>query len=1076
MTGKVEKLKSVSDFDSLVQYLIDELSWPIEDENINEITFPYKPSELGIRDEHSVKINTIKQIRPLTDNQPWGLFYIDFEPKKLPVVILRRILKALEMKKRPTSDRIKTWNLEDLIFISALGEEEERRMTFAKFIKKENGLEELRTFSWDRNDTELHMKLQTIDLDKLIWPVNENDIDGWRSQWSRAFRFVYRYTITTSQQLSKEMAQLASTIRSHVKEVYGIERPDGPLHKLFSNFKQVLIHDLDIDSFSDMYAQTITYGLFSAKATHEEKFAEDDIVSIIPNTNPFLKDLFRECTKIGEDNELGLDLDELGVTELIDTLKQTDIDKVLSDFGRQQRGEDPVIHFYEEFLKQYDAAQKVERGVFYTPDPVVSFIVRSVDEILKKEFGLKDGLADTSTVKVQQTTPKKTGGGMKTINKEVPKVQILDPAVGTGTFLKYTIENIKKTFYENNKHISKAERKEKWNKYVENDLLSRLYGFELMMAPYAICHLKLGLTLAETGYNFEGNKRLGVYLANTLEGNHEGAGTLDADWNWLANESHAANIIKEKKKIFVVMGNPPYSISSRNKGEWILKLISDFKANLNEKKLNLDDDYIKFIRFGQYLIEKNGEGILVYISNSSFIEGITHRQMRKRLLETFNKIYIIDLHGNSKRKETCPDGSKDENVFDITQGVSINVFIKNSNIKNRNIYHYDIFGLRNRKYNELLLNNIYSIKWETLTPTEPYYFFVPKNFDEIEKYEQGFKIDEIFNVSNSAIKTDRDSLFIDYDKSELQLRMKRLFSGNYDENFIQSYRIIDSGSYKITKKIQNKVFHLKFLRKILYRPFDFRFIYYDNNVISRPAYKVFKNYYSSNYGIITKRGIPYSNLAICSSNLSDIRTWSSPGTQGSEYVFPIYIYSDKNNKIHNLNKSILKKIEDLIGKVTPENVFNYIYAVLYSLTFQEKYKEFLKIDFPRVPYPRDNHFFWSMVRLGSELKQIHLLESPKVTDFITTYSIEGNNVVEKPKYKNKKVWINKKQYFGGVPMVAWEFYIGGYQPAQKWLKDRKGRELSVEDIEHYQKIIVALTETDRIMKEIDKVVEEFGGW
>jgi len=468
-SDKISRLKSVKTFESLVEYLRDELYWPIDVEDAEEITFEYEPNELGIEEKYAVVIKSIKQIRPLADDQPWGIFYIEFERKKLPITVLRKILNALIYMQRRRKDSMKTWNLQDLIFISSLGEIDDRKITFAHFTETEQGLPELRTFSWDKYDTELRYREDVLELDKLHWPENENDIEQWRNQWSSAFIRKHRYVIRTSEELAKKMAVLASRIREQVKEVYSYESKDGPMHNLFENFKKALVHDLTIDTFADMYAQTITYGLFSAKATHEEGFEDGNIVAIIPNTNPFLRNLFRECTKIGEENKYGLDLEELGVIELIETLRETDIEAVLQDFGRRKRREDPVIHFYEDFLREYDPEQKVKRGIFYTPDPVVSFIVRSVDHILRTEFNCPDGLADTSTIPVKYQRKSKRDNNLVVDVKNVPKVQILDPAVGTGTFLKYVIKEIKKTFDEKHNDLSREELKKKWNEYVPKD-------------------------------------------------------------------------------------------------------------------------------------------------------------------------------------------------------------------------------------------------------------------------------------------------------------------------------------------------------------------------------------------------------------------------------------------------------------------------------------------------------------------------------------------------------------------------------------------------------------------------------
>ncbi|MBN1180805.1 MAG: N-6 DNA methylase, partial [Bacteroidales bacterium] len=709
-------------------------------------------------------------------------------------------------------------------------------------------------------------------------------------------------------------------------------------------------------------------------------------------------------------------------------------------------------------------------------------------DILKSEFGLNDGLADISKTKIKIKDVTKATADLrsktKTIEREeeVHRVQILDPAAGTGTFLAEIVKHIYKRF-EGQQGI--------WNDYVEKQLIPRLNGFEILMASYAMAHLKLDMLLNETGFKTQKEQRFRVYLTNSLEEHHPDTGTLFA--NWLSSEANEANHIKRDTPVMVVLGNPPYSVSSSNKGKWIQNLITDYKKDLNEKKLNLDDDYIKFIRYGQHFIDKNGSGILAYISNNSFIDGITHRQMRKNLLDSFDKIYILDLHGSAKKQEKTLDGRKDENVFDIQQGVSINIFIKTSVKKKKDlaqVFHFDLFGNRESKYSTLIDNSINSIEFKKLSLERPYYFYVPKQLTD-KKYNSWFSINDIFLNVNNGIKTDRDPLFIGETRVDIENRFKILLSGELSKSFIDEYRVLNSGSFKITDRIKYKTYNSDYIKNILYRPFDVRYIYYDPQIVSRPAQKVMQHMLQENIALLCCRQqstFDFQHILV-SKVLSEVCTVSLQ-TKETTYVFPLFLYPEITNqltlghkieKINNLNSKIVKQIEVKINitftpeKENTENTFapidilDYIYAVLHNPTYREKYKEFLKIDFPKVPYPKDKETFWQLVKLGGELRQIHLLESSTVEKRITTYPTTGSNQVEKPSFENGKVWINDEQYFDGVPKIAWEFYIGGYQPAQKWLKDRKGRVLSFEDILHYQKIIVALTETDRIMKEIDKI-------
>ncbi len=798
-------------------------------------------------------------------------------------------------------------------------------------------------------------------------------------------------------------------------------------------------------------------------------FSRQEAATLIPKSNPFLRRLFQDIA--------GYDLDDRLVwivDELVQIFLASDVADIMHNFGTRTKQEDPVIHFYETFLAAYDPALRKARGVWYTPEPVVNFIVRAVDEILKTEFGLSQGLADTSKTKI------KVDVQGKKVEKEVHRVQILDPATGTGTFLAEVIKQIH-TRFEGQQGI--------WSNYVENNLIPRLNGFELLMASYAMAHLKLDLLLTETGYKPTRDQRLRVFLTNSLEESHPDAGTLFS--HWLSDEANAANQIKKDAPVMVVLGNPPYAISSSNKSSWILNLITDYKKGLNERKINLDDDYIKFIRYGQHFIEKNGSGVLAYISNNSFLSGVTHREMRRNLMNCFDRIYILDLHGNSNIKETQPDGSPDHNVFDIKQGVSINVFVKTRNKSSKwDVLHLDIYGERNEKYKFLLDNSINSTNWVKLTPKEPYYFFTSEKFEDSDSYKKGFKISELFQINNSGIKTDRDNLFIDFDKSILNARIIKLLSQDFDFDFIKEYNVKDSGSYKLTKVIAGKHHNQNHVLPIQYRPFDNRWIYYDPKIISRPASKAMKHLvFGENLSLSLKRqskfdfSYSFIHRSICESCLFE-------SAYANNTEFPLYLYLETSGqqtieqspeRTPNLNTEIVKQIAEKLGSTftnekettkdtfAPIDLLDYIYAVLHSPIYRETYKEFLKIDFPRVPFPKDAPTFWALVALGTELRQIHLLESPKLEKYLTQYPADGGNVVGKIKYENGNVYINEAQYFANVPPVAWEFYIGGYQPAQKWLKDRKGRELGFEDILHYQKIIVALVETDRIMKEIDKI-------
>ncbi len=638
------------------------------------------------------------------------------------------------------------------------------------------------------------------------------------------------------------------------------------------------------------------------------------------------------------------------------------------------------------------------------------------------------------------------------IDKTFHRVQILDPATGTGTFLAETVRQIYKKF-EGNEGM--------WPSYVEQSLRPRLHGFELLMAPYTITHLKLDMMLHG---DQNSRHRLGVYLTNSLEECHPDTGTLWAQW--LSEESTAANAIKRDTPVMVMMGNPPYSVSSNNKGEWISHLVDDYKKDLNEKNIQpLSDDYIKFIRLGQYYIERNGSGILGYISNNSYLDGLIHRQMRKTLLEVFDDIYIVNLHGNSKRKETAPDGGKDESVFDIMVGTNIALFVKHNDKKKKGelatVHYLDLYGLRKNKYEALDALTIKNADWQTLECKVPNYFFVPKDFGLQEEYEKGVKIDELFEIFNAGIATKRDNINIF--ESDVQRKIVLEDFRLLDNDLLRKkYDLKDNSSWNLQTALMDIRKNEIISTTILYKPFDVRYTNYTGAIgmMGRPRFETMKHMTKLNVALLARRCTP----SVIFSHIFVTETIASEGplgidSCGRESVFPLYLYDTDGTRRYNMKT-------ELVGGRNPEEFFAYAYAVLHSPTYREKYREFLKIDFPRIPLPEDETEYQRLVVLGQQLIDLHLMRAQLPMAALPKFPIAGSNVVEAVKYDNGKVFINAAQYFDGVSQTAWKFFIGGYQPAQKWLKDRKGRTLNLDDIRHYQQVVAILDKTDALMQEI----------
>jgi predicted helicase len=838
-------------------------------------------------------------------------------------------------------------------------------------------------------------------------------------------------TIKSSKKLAEMMAAKARLLENILERAVSSDeetQENTSLKGQYESFKHVLIHDLTPQAFADIYAQTLAYGMFAARL-HDptlQDFSRQEAAELIPKTNPFLRKLFQYVA--------GYDIDErikTTVDNLADVFRATDVKALLQNFGKSTQTQDPIIHFYETFLSEYDPKLRKSRGVWYTPEPVVNFIVRAVDDILKTEFGLADGLAHTGKTKIKrrtQTKNSRTESGYIEIEQEVHKVQILDPATGTGTFLAEVVKHIYNTRFQ---HMQGA-----WSGYVEEHLIPRLNGFELLMASYSMAHLKLDMLLRETGYQPQKSQRFNIYLTNSLEEHHPDTGTLFA--GWLSSEANEANHIKRDTPVMVVMGNPPYSLSSENKGVWIQNLISDYKKDLNEKKINLDDDYIKFIRFGHFLIDKNGEGVLAYISNNSFIDGVTHREMRKQLLNSFDKIYILNLHGSTKKNDSSPDGSKDENVFDIQQGVSINIFIKKKFVVNRKmaeVFYSDIFGLRVDKNQKLFASSIQTIRFDKINNKSPYYFFVPKNFEKENLYNEYIYLKDFFLKYVSGIQTKRDSLTVKFEEFELMEVIKTFEQIDDSETIRKKFNLPPDGrDWTINNAKIDLLKNNPKIKLYNYRPFDIRYTLYtgkSKGFLAYPRDSVLKNFLEKiNIGLLLPRQAITGKFGFfITERICDINFTGSAGQFGAGLVFPLYLYPEKNNqetisatsfRTPNLNSKIISQIaknlnltfvpekepegnvcyinnpevrNDFKTTFAPIDLLDYIYAVLHSPAYREKYKEFLKIDFPRVPYPTNSETFWQLVELGGQLRQIHLLESPKVNEFITSYPIDGNNTV-----------------------------------------------------------------------------------
>ncbi|WP_319586269.1 type ISP restriction/modification enzyme [uncultured Desulfobulbus sp.] len=1107
------------------------MDWPIDTDDFEDLTFDYEAGELGIDAKTAAKVVQIKQLRPLVTNQPWGIFFVKFEPKRLPVVALRRLLNGLVIKKRSSrSSEQAAWNLHDLLFISNYGEDEERHITFAHFSEDSGAgdLPTLKVLGWDGDDTNLHIDdvAKTLTT-KLCWPDDVDDTKAWNDTWASAFTLHHREVITTSKRMAERLAELARSIRNKATAALAIESEHGPLRKLMKAFQQSLVHDLNESDFADMYAQTIAYGLLSARVSRPEGLVADNMADLVPVTNPFLKELLETFLRLGGrrrtgHRNTGIDFDELGINEVVQMLRLANMEAVVRDFGDKNPQEDPVIHFYELFLKEYDAKKRMQRGVFYTPRPVVSYIVRSVHELLQTEFGLEDGLADTATwgEMAERHKDLTIPDGVKPADRFVT---ILDPATGTGTFLVECIDVIYRTLVEKWKRTGcrDAAITDLWNDYVSKHLLPRLHGYELLMAPYAIAHLKIGLKLHETGYRFGSDERARIYLTNALEpASDTGQQMLVGMFPALAHEAQAVNEIKRNQRFTVVIGNPPYNTMSKNMGEWIKQLVGIFRIVEGSmiiekgKRNHLQDDYVKFIRFGLYQLENSGLGICGMITNHGFLYSPTFRGMRYYIHENVSGARFLDLNGNIKRND-AKQHPGDENVFDIQQGVAISFLWKTQYKRDATkLAHATIYGSRDEK-SRLLLSMPYDIQFCRFQPQPDFYIFHAETQEsETDEYNHWPKLDEIMPFGGTGLKSNRDDFVIDFDDAPVLDRMNVFRDEKVSDADVQRMLgLKENYTWKISKirrLFRGDTNHDR-MRDIEYRLFDRRRIYYQKNVVYNPRFETMAQARCNNIYLLSCRQQFETGFrhAFVTRQMFECCLVSAKSREMT-YGFPLYVDSCKvgegtlfldNKHVINYSGELHELLKRKLGFVIVDNVsvkqdteisgsdvFNYFYSILFSPGYRKRYEEKLKLEFPRLPITTKIELFHKLARLGGELVGLHLMESPKLDDFITTYIGSKDPEVLRVNWSDDTVWLNaaatKKGQsstpgtvgFRGVPEDVWNFHIGGYQVCEKWLKDRKGRTLSEEDIIHYQKIVVALHETIRIMGEIDEVIESHGGW
>lgn len=1130
--SNIRRLTAINSIESLLEFLREDLKWEIDDPDPDVAANEFTPEELGLKEEHIPKINAIYQIRPVTSQQPWGIFFIDFENKKLPVTIMRRILNQLVIKKRSTSSVGKGWDTGDLLFMTTYGESGSPDVAFAHFHTQEGDLPTLRVMEWHKEDNQAKLK-STYDALKsgLGWPPDTNNQEAWREQWKTPFKHKVGHTIKTAKVLAEKLAELSKNIKEACLQQLDAETEKGQVTKLYHAFKEALVHDLKPEDFADTFAQTITYGLFSAAVSRrapEDKGSKslttETMAQLVPETSPFLKEVLETFLDVGG-RKGGVDFDLLGVQDVVELLRsdETDMQAILADFGSKREDHDPVIHFYEDYLAAFNKKKKVERGVFYTPQPVVSYIVRSVHELLRTEFGLEDGLASTTTwgemaeknseIEIPQDT-----------DKDDPFVVILDPATGTATFLVEVIDviwdhlrlkwktdpeaciSMVRNLARNTNRIDSFDSF--WNAYVPDHLLPRLFGYELMMAPYAIAHMKVGLKLSETGYKFGGNQRVWICLTNALEPATELQGRLAIEWQALAHESQAVSAVKSTTRFTVIIGNPPYSKLSSNNNDWIFNLMKRFKTSVSNEEIQLQalsNDYVKFFALYTHIQEQSHIGVLGVVTDNSYLDGPLFRDMRNYLINNSSRLQILDLGGNSRKGGS---NATDENIFDgIQQGIAVNIQFHHQKRRYPHLY-LRVFGTIHEKQNILAKKN--ANPFQIIDPRPPLAILVPRSGLVEDEWSQWISLPDIFaggirrgrplSFNGAALTTRHDDFAISFSHDDLVKNLTGFFNTNFSKRDItEKFSLCQSSHFSFEEARESLTLPkaVATIQTILYRPFDFRFVPYHKSLLGEPRTEIMKPLLEGSLGLLSTRrvtGKAWDNVFVCRGLVEYKAATHDRNTQ----VFPLYLSKNRRD-----SQQILNNIEDQIAvpnldcKIlkdfqNAEAVFYFIYSVLHSEVYRRRYSEQLQTDYPRIPILAQSGAKNKLISLGQALVDTHLFTSDVFRNLPSTYIGSESPQVDKVIYLDEVVWLNGKgskrspqsgsSGFFGVPSAVWNFHIGGYQVCEKWLKDRgpkrgkPGRILTQEDIEHYQKIVAAISETIRIMKEIDEVIEQHGGW
>ncbi len=1046
-------LRDITSFDDVIEYLVDELDWPIDADDLEEATFEWDPDELGIPADRVPHLASLRQLRPLETDQPWGIFFLEFDGPRLPLTALRRLLDKLVTKKRATgSGTRRTWDLNDLLFIITTSTGDTVELHFIAFFEQPDKPAEIRSIPWRPGQSPAqHLKrLATELLPHLAWPDDPAAVDDWRSEWRAAFKLRHGEAIASAIRLAERMADTAQGLRREVAAALAAEKPDGPFNTLMGEVREQLVGSVTPATFADMCAQTLVYGVLTSRITDPASFGASPTLAAVPLSNPFLAAFFDNV----HDQASVLDLEGIGLEQLVADLRETNVEAILDQFGTSARGGDPVIHFYEEFLQRYDRKMRADAGAFYTPQPVVEFMTRTVDSILRDRFGLAAGVADGSTwAEVAERNDFAVPDG---VEPSSPFVSMVDPATGTGTFVVEWLRRARASFLCNAKAAD-------WPGHARDVILPSLHAFELMLGPYTIAHLKVALELHDEDVVDDAPN---ILLTDTLD--HESHNQLLFEDDPVSGEGERAAALKDGARFTVVIGNPPYDREQKEVGSTgkrkggiarygvpgvppLMNAVLDplTAAGLGKHAKNAYNDYVYFWCWAawQAVTKRPGPGVVALITASSYLDGVSLGGLRSHLRDVFDELWIVDLGGEGRGAHV------DENVFAIRTPVTIAFGVRTGGAKKEcEVRYLAVEGTRNEKLAQLgkldLLNastdSIEGEKLDRFTPTAGTdYSSWPEITDLFPWIHSGSQIKRVWPIGPSKSTLSRRwSALLEVPPSQ----RRGLLKETRDRTTTSSVSaLLDGAALKPLSSLSAST-QPEGIERYGYRSLDRQWVIADNRVADYPRPPLWENRGPNQIYLttLTSTKLGAGPAVTATPYVPDLDHFR--GSYGAKNVMPLY--RDRRGKEPNVTNGLLGVLADGFGaEVEPEHLLAYVYGLTGTAAFTDRFAaELGEAAGPvRIPITADAELFDEVIALGEGLRFADGEDLPDPTAKEIT-PVTGPYPERSKWDASSRILTVGNGSFGPVDREVWEFEVSGLKVLQSWLgyrmKAGKGKKSS----------------------------------